>query len=353
MSVHAAFTVRLGEFGLALDLDLEPGTVVALLGPNGSGKSTLLRTLAGLIAVQDGALRIDGRTVDDGNGTFVGPRDRSVGVVFQDYALFPHLTALENVAFGPRARGAGRSSARTTASGLLARLGVAELADRRPSELSGGQAQRVALARALATVPTLLLLDEPMAALDVETRQEVRIMLEEQLAQFAGCVLLVTHDPLDAMLLADRVLVLEAGRIVQDDTPAVLARRPATPYVASLMGVSLLRGTASNGVISIDGGGRLHVADTSLSGRALAVVRPESVTLHRQRPEGSARNAWQGVVTSAQPMHDRVRVHVQGTPSVMATVTPGAVADLRLARGTEVWMTVKAVEIDAYATPAR
>lgn len=352
MSVHADFTVQRDEFTLSVDIDLEPGSVVAVLGPNGSGKSTLLRALAGLIPVQSGTLQIDGRTVDDGSRVFVSPRERSVGVVFQDYALFPHLSVLENVAFGPRARGLGRNAARQGAQVMLERLGLTDFADRRPGQLSGGQAQRVALARALATEPTLLLLDEPLSALDVDTRQDVRVELERQLAQFSGCALVVTHDPLDAMLLADRVLVLEDGLIVQDETPAELARRPATPYVASLMGVSLIRGTADHGVLAIDGGGALHLADASLSGRALAVVRPESVTLHRQRPEGSARNVWPGQVTSVQPMHDRVRVHVDGTPPIIATVTPAAIADLRLARGVDVWMTVKAVEIDAYPTPA-
>lgn len=345
-------TVRRGEFSLELATELAPGTVTAVLGPNGAGKSTLLRAVAGLDAVDRGSIVIDGRVVDSSGGAFVAPQDRSVGVVFQDYALFPHLTVLENVAFGPRSRGFGRVTARRRAQQTLDRLGIGDLATRRPSQISGGQAQRVALARALATAPDVLLLDEPLAALDVETRESVRVELDTQLAAFAGCVVLVTHDPLDAMLLADRVIVLENGRIVQDGPPGELARRPATAYTAALMGVNLVRGSAHSGVLNIDGGGTLHIADTSLDGRVLAVLRPESISLHRSAPEGSARNVWQGLVTSLQPSHDRVRVLVNATPSVIATVTPASVAELHLAKGAPVWLSVKAVDFEVYATPA-
>jgi molybdate transport system ATP-binding protein len=345
-------TVHRGDFTLSVRADLAPGSVTAVLGPNGAGKSTLLRALAGLVPLDGGSIAIDGRVVDRADGVFVPPRDRAVGVVFQDYALFPHLTVLDNVAFGPQSRGLGRSAARTRARETLDRLGIADLAGRRPAAVSGGQAQRVALARALATEPDVLLLDEPMAALDVETREAVRIELDEQLSTFAGCVVLVTHDPLDAMLLADRVIVLEGGRIVQDGPPAELARRPATTYTAALMGVTLLRGTAADGVLTIDGGGVLHVADTGISGRVLAVLRPESISLHRDAPAGSPRNVWPGVVSGLQPSHDRVRVLVDGAPSVVAAVTPAAVADLGLAKGAPVWLSLKAVEIDVYPTPA-
>jgi molybdate transport system ATP-binding protein len=350
-AVDAAFIVRRGDFTLDVTAVLEPGTVVAILGPNGAGKSTLLRTLAGLQGVDDGRVLIGGREVD-GPTRFVPPQERSVGVVFQDYALFPHLSVLENTAFGPRSRGVGKKAARHTARTTLTRLGVDDLAERRPAEISGGQAQRVALARALATEPTLLLLDEPLAALDVETRETVRTELDVQLASFPGCAVIVTHEPLDAMLLADRVIVLEGGRIVQDASPAELARRPMTPYVAALMGVTLLRGTVHEGRIAIDGGGVLQAANHDIAGRALAVVRPEAVTLHLQHPEGSARNVWQGVVASLQRSHDRVRVLVDGQPPVIAAVTPSAVAELGLVKGTGVWLSLKAVDVDVYSTPA-
>lgn len=348
--VHIAATVRRGEFTVTMDCALAAGTVTAILGPNGAGKSTVLRAVAGLNPIETGSLTIDGTLMDDGARTLVDPRRRSVGVVFQDYALFPHLTIRENVAFGPRSRGGGRSAARLSADRVLDGLGIADLADRRPQDISGGQAQRVALARALATDPAVLLLDEPMAALDVESRETVRVELDRQVAGFAGTTILVTHDPLDALLLADRVIVLEGGRIVQDDRPQDLARRPATPYVAALMGVTLLRGTARGGVLEIHDGGTLRIADTALAGPAAAVIRPESVSVHLSAPEGSARNAWPGTVASLQPSHDRVRVLVDGSPSVVATVTPGAVAELGLGRGTAVWLSVKAVDIEVHGT---
>jgi molybdate transport system ATP-binding protein len=352
MSIQACFRLSRGAFRLDMDLSAQPGQVVGVLGPNGAGKSTLLRVLAGLERIDDGCIRIDGRLVDDGRA-FVPARERQVGVVFQDYALFSHLSVLENVAFGPRARGAGIARSRQVASTTLERLGIADLAQRRPGEISGGQAQRVALARVLATSPTTLLLDEPLAALDILARQAVRIELSQQLANFAGSALLVTHDPIDAMLLADRILVLEDGSVTQEGSAAELARRPATAYVAALMGVNLLAGTARDGTINLDAGGTLRIADQELHGRALAVVRPESITLSPERPEGSARNAWPGAVAAIEAGHDRVRVHVDGRPSVVATITHSALADLHLRIGSPLWLSVKAMEVDAYYAPSR
>ena len=349
MTLDISCSVERGQFALEVGLELRAGEVVAILGPNGSGKSTLLRAIAGLQPITTGTVTLDGRMLDDGSAVFVQPRDRAVGVVFQDYSLFPHLSVLENVAFGPRARGLSRAEARRIAAEALDRLNVAELSRRRPAEVSGGQAQRVALARALATSPEVLLLDEPMAALDVETRDAVRAQLAAQLAAFEGIAVLVTHDPLDALLLADRVVVLESGRVVQDGTPADLAERPQSDYVAALMGVTLVRGSAAGTTLRIDAdGGLLHLADDIGEGPAMAVIRPESVTLHRHQPEGSARNVWQGTVRSLQPMHDRVRVIIDGRPPVIATVTPPALAELGLHAGAPVWVSVKAVEIRGY-----
>ena len=351
MSVQVSGTVARDSFTLEVDITIEPGTVVAVLGPNGSGKSTLLRTIAGLQPLTSGRVVSDGQVLDDG-ATFVRPQDRGVGVVFQDYALFPHLTLRENVAFGPRSRGRGRRESGEYATELLARMGIADLADRRPAQVSGGQAQRTALARALATEPRVLLLDEPLAALDAETRDAVRAGLDEQLSEFDGCVVLVTHDPLDAMVLADRVIVLEDGRVAQEGTPAALAAQPATSYVASLMGVTLLRGTAEDGILRVDGGGVLHIADHDARGRVLCVIRPEAVTLHRTHPEGSARNVWQGRVLAIHGSHDRVRVVIDGEPSVTAAITPAAVAELGLVRDMPVWLSLKAVDLAVYPSPA-
>ena len=352
MTIAVDASITRGSFTVTIAAELKPGTVVAVLGPNGSGKSTMLRAIAGLQPVSTGTIRIDDVVVDDAGRVFVPAQERAVGLVPQDYALFPHLTVRDNVAFGPRSRGMKRRAAAELADATLVRLGISDLTDRKPGQISGGQAQRVALARALATEPAILLLDEPLAALDVESRDAVRAELDIHLSTFEGCAILVTHDPLDALLLADRVLVIEEGRIVQDGTPADLAHQPATTYVAALMGVTLLRGSARDGLLAVDGGGVLHIADADASGRVQCVVRPESVTLHRHEPEGSARNIWQGTVGSLQPSHDRVRVLIEGEPAVVAVVTPAAVAELGLVTGTRIWMSMKAVDLAVYRSPA-
>ena len=353
MSISTRILVPRGAFSLDADIDVADGCTLAVLGPNGAGKSTLLRSIAGLERIGRGSITLDGKVVDDAASTFAPAHTRRLGVVFQDYALFWHLSILENVAFGPRAQGMASKAARTRAQHVLELLGIGELSSRRPSQISGGQAQRVALARALAVEPTNLLLDEPLAALDIETRQSVRVELQRHLDDFAGSAILVTHDPLDAMLLADRVVVLEGGRIVQQGSPVELARRPNTPYVAALMGVNLLHGTAEAGVVHLVGGGSLHIRDEALTGLCLAMVRPEAVTISLEQPHGSARNCWPGIVAAVEALHDRVRVHVDGRPGIVAAITPAAVAELRLQRGTAVWLSVKAMEVDAYPRPAR
>ena len=349
MSVTADFRIRRGDFDLDVHLAIARGEVLALLGPNGAGKSTTLRALAGLDRIDAGSIDIAGSCVDDGGRRFVPPRRRPIGVVFQDYALFPHLSVAENVAFGPRARGDSRQVARQAAAGVLERLDLIDLADRRPSELSGGQGQRVALARALACQPTLLLLDEPLAALDAQSRDAVRLELRRRLDGFAGATLLITHEPLDAMILADRVLVLQEGRVVQDGTPADMARQPATSYVASLLGVNLLHGTARDGVLVLDGGGSLPITDRSMSGAALVMLRPESITLAREPLPATTHHEWPGVVSAVEALPGRARVHVQGKPSLIASITPEAIAALDLRIGTNVWLRVMRAELQAYA----
>ena len=235
MSVRVNASVIREGFTLDVHLEFVAGQVTAVMGPNGAGKSTLLRAIAGLQPVDTGEISINGTVVDDGHRVLASPADRQVGLVFQDYALFGHLTVLENVAFGPRSRGVAKATARSAALDLLDRLGIADLAARRPSAISGGQAQRVALARALATDPAVLLLDEPMAALDAEARVSVREQLREVLQGFVGVCVMVSHEPQDAASLASRVVVLEAGRVTQDASPQALAASPATSYVEALM----------------------------------------------------------------------------------------------------------------------
>lgn len=338
------------DFSLDVALHAEPGTTVALLGPNGSGKSTTLRCLAGLSTAQEQRVEIAGVTVaDTAAGIDLPPEQRDVGFVFQDYLLFPHLSVVDNVAFGPRARGVPRAQAAEQSHGWLERFGVADLAQRRPGELSGGQAQRVALARALVTQPDLLLLDEPLAALDAGTRAQVRSALRQHLAGFPGVTVMVTHDPVDAVVLAGQVVVLEGGCVTQVGTPADVARQPATEYIARLMGVNLLRGVATDGEVSLADGGCVLVADPSLSGAVMVAVRPEVVAVHVVEPVGaSPRNVWPAIVTSLQSRGDLVRLTVAGPPTLAVAVTPAAVAELGLREGLPVWCSVKASELQAY-----
>jgi molybdate transport system ATP-binding protein len=355
----AHLVVDRGGFRLDVRVAVTAGEVLAVLGPNGAGKTTLLRALAGLTPLTEGELRLDGELLDHPEGrVFVPPEQRPVGVVFQDYRLFPHLSVRENVAFGLRAQGAPRGDARATADGWLSRVGLADLAGRRPAQLSGGQAQRVALARALASRPGLLLLDEPLAALDADTRHAVRAELEAHLREFAGPALLVTHDPLEAMLLADRLLVLEHGTITQQGTPATVARRPATPYVATLLGVNLYAGRLTvhdaehAAVVMLQGGGALTaVLDEPAAPGAelLLALRPSALTVHTEHPHHlSTRNIWPATVTGLELLHDRVRLQATGAPSALVDVTPTAVAELDLRPGSQIWLAVKATDITAY-----
>ncbi|OLF04411.1 ABC transporter ATP-binding protein [Actinophytocola xinjiangensis] len=347
MTLRAELTVtRRSGFRLELDLPIAPGQVVALLGPNGAGKTTALRTLAGLLPVTEGSISLDDQVWDRPPSVFVAPEDRPVGVVFQDYLLFNHLSAVENVAFGLRARGTPRHEARERARTWLDTVGLREHHDTRPRRLSGGQAQRVALARALATDPGLLLLDEPLAALDASTRMSVRAELGRHLAAYPGHTLLVTHDPLDAMVLADTLVIIEGGRIVQQGPPALVARQPRTDYVAHLVGLNLYRGSAEGTVVTLDSG-TLTVAEP-VTGPVHVAFPPAAVSLHPEPPHGSPRNSWPVTVAGIEQHAHTVRVRLDGAPPVLADVTPATVADLHLAPGLRLCATVKATEITTY-----
>jgi molybdate transport system ATP-binding protein len=378
--LEADVEVRRGPFALRASFTVEDGQVLAVLGPNGAGKSTLLRGLAGLLPLEAGRIALrgaDGRQLvldEPTTGEFVPVERRGVGVVFQDHRLFPHLTVRDNVAYPARVAGRDRAAARAEADTWLARLDVAELAGRRPGQLSGGQAQRVALARALARRPRLLLLDEPLAALDARTRIDVRALLRRYLAGHPGPTLLVTHDPIDALVLADRVLVLERGGVVQEGPPGEVARRPATQYVARLVGLNLYPGRVldpGSGRVLLDAGGVLEAAGSGEDGlpegpdgvdpapRALGAespvlvaVAPSAVAVHLSRPgSGSPRNVWPGTVAGLEQLADRVRVALDGKPPVLADITAHALAELRLEPGRSVWLSVKATEVVAYPAP--
>lgn len=347
--LDADFVVRRPAHTVDVQLVAEPGDVVAVIGPNGAGKSTLLRALAGLVPVDAGRITCRGTTWDDGAGTRLPVQARQVAMVFQQQLLFPHLTVLGNAAFGPRARGRGRREADRLAFAWLERLGVGDLADRRPSQISGGQAQRVAIARALATHPSVLLLDEPLAALDVGVATALRFELSRHLAQFDGVSVLVTHDAIDTLTIANRVLVLDEGRVAQVGSPEEVARRPATEHVARLVGLNVLRGHSSGTVVRLANGTEL-VSSTPFDGEVNACFTPAAVTLTLEEPTGSARNRWHGTVRSMVPHGAAVRVHIEGEAALIADVTPTSAARLSLAPGTLVWSAVKATEVDIYGT---
>ncbi|MEU6056804.1 ABC transporter permease [Streptomyces sp. NPDC047097] len=328
---------------LRLTLDAEPGTTIAVVGPNGAGKTTLLRALLGLTDRATARLRLGG---DEVGG--LAPHRRQVAWVPQDGALFPHLTALANTAYGLRAQGTARAEARHAAQGWLDRLGVGHLAHRRPAQLSGGQAQRVALARALAARPRLLLLDEPLAALDQTTRAHVRHTLRRHLDGFGGVCLMVTHDPVEAVSLADRVLVLEDGRPVQYAAPAEVARHPRSAWVARMLGRNAWPGTATAEGLTTPGGAAVVAAEPITPGTdALAIIVPEAVSLHREPPGGSPRNTWPGTVREITAVGSRLRTLITcpNAPDLVAEITPAAAADLALTVGTPVYAAVKATEV--------
>jgi molybdate transport system ATP-binding protein len=341
VTLDAHLVVDRHAFRLDIRLRVAAGEVVALLGPNGAGKTTALRALAGLEPLTAGHVRIG-----DTDLASTPTEHRPVGVVFQDYLLFPHLSAVENVAFGPRRHGVDRRTAREQARGWLDRVGLGEVADRRPRQLSGGQAQRVALARALAVHPDLLLLDEPLAALDARTRLDTRAELHRHLAEHPGATLLVTHDPLDALVLADRLVIIEDGVVVQEGDAATITAQPRTDYVARLVGLNLHRGHATGHAVRI-GGLTLTTADR-LDGDAFVAFAPSAVAVHPREPDGSPRNTWPATITGIQRHGDNLRVQLAGPITVAADITPMSAAHLRLAPGQTVWVAVKAAETRAY-----
>ncbi|MFI2435116.1 ABC transporter ATP-binding protein [Streptomyces sp. NPDC018693] len=343
MTLDAHLIVTRAPFHLDITLQAAPGEVLALLGPNGAGKTTALRALAGLTPLTAGHLHLDDQPLQH-----TPPESRPIGVVFQDYLLFPHLTALDNIAFGPRCKGATRQSARTQATTWLHRMDLTAHAATKPRHLSGGQAQRVALARALATNPRLLLLDEPLAALDARTRLDVRAQLRRHLAAFEAVAVLVTHDPLDAMVLADRLVVIEDGCVVQQGIPSDIARHPRTDYIAQLVGLNLYRGHADGHTVTLDEGPTLTTME-HLTGPAFVAFPPSAVTLHREPPTASsARNLWRCEVAGLETHGAQIRADLTGDLPLAADLTSVAAAELDLHPGTPVWATVKATQTHAY-----
>ncbi|HEY7280088.1 MAG TPA: ABC transporter ATP-binding protein [Actinomycetota bacterium] len=353
-ALRAEILVPRADFDVRIRLDVEAGRTVALLGPNGAGKSTTVSALAGLEPLRDGSVVLDDVALEDvAAGVRLPAERRPVGIVFQDLLLFPHLTALENAAFPLRARGASKQEARARAGELLERLGVAHRARAKPDALSGGEAQRVALARALVHEPRLLLLDEPLSALDVRSRGEIRRLLRELLSGFPGVRLMITHDPVEAMTLADRLVLVEAGRVTQEGTPDEILRAPRTTYAAELVGVNLFAGRLErqedgSGVIRMPAGDVVVAWPADASGDvdgAVGLLRPADVALFREAPAGSARNVIAGRVESLTRESDRVRVRIASHPPVVAEITAASSTRLGLHEGGEIHAAFKAVEV--------
>ena len=359
-ALQAQLVVRRGTFVLDARLRLAPGEVLALLGPNGSGKSTLLAALAGLILPESGTVSVFGRTltrrVADGQRVAVPPESRGIGLLGQDPLLFPHLSVLDNVAFGRQSQGESRAQARRGGGGWLAAVGLGGFEQRRPSELSGGQQQRVALARALAAGPDVLLLDEPMAALDVQTASLMRQLLHERLADCGMATVLVTHDVVDAIVLADRVAILHEGRIVDEGPKARVLGEPRNQFAAALAGVNLVNGTAdSEGLRLADG--RRFVGQAAgprpEPGAAAAMVfRPSAVSVRSTAPAEPGRpNQWSAIIAALEPSSGGVRFSLVDDPDIAVDLAPIRVTELGLAPGNRVWLAVEPSEVVILSGP--
>lgn len=342
--LHVDF--RVTERDVEVAFDVAPGETVALLGPNGAGKSTTLDVLAGLLRLDAGEVVLD-RDVLTSPDRWVPPHTRRTVLLAQEALLFPHLSVRENVAFGPRSTGTDRSAARALADRWLAEVDATDLADRKPASLSGGQAQRIAVARALAADPRLLLLDEPMAALDVSVAPTLRDLLRRVLADRTAVI--VTHHVLDALLLADRVVVIEAGRVVEQGPTAEVLAAPRSAFAARIAGLNLVTGIASGDGVRRTDGSVLHGIPGDPApvpqSPAVAVFRPSAVGVHREPPGGSPRNALPVEITALEPLGDVVRVRAG---DLAADVTVGAVSELGLAPGMAATFVIKATEVDLY-----
>lgn len=345
---------KLNARGHVTDIVVEPGQTVAIIGANGAGKSTLLALLAGLLQPDEGRLTIGEDVLTDTvTGTQVPPHKRRVVLLGQRPLLFPHLDVQGNAEFGPRS--SKQDAPATLARRALQAAGALDWATESSTALSGGQASRVALARALACHPRALLLDEPFAALDVASAPSARTAVSTAVRQTQCPTVLVTHDLLDVLALADRVVVLEAGHVVEAGSVADVLTAPRSSFAAELAGVNVMHGTLrAQGSLSLAGGavvsGR-QKADAPVGATAFAVFAPSSVAIFLAPPHGSPRNVWPADVASLADQGGTIRVHLTmpDGPRLSADLTAAAVAELGLRPGAEVWAVVKATEVAVYA----
>jgi molybdate transport system ATP-binding protein len=352
--------------GLDVEFALSAGEVVAVLGPNGAGKSTALHVIAGLVRPDEGLVRLGDRVLTDTAAKVdVATHDRRVGLLLQEPLLFPHMSVAANVAFGPHSRRRGLRAVlggdNAAALHWLREVDAEQLAGRRPRQLSGGQAQRVAIARALAAEPEVLLLDEPLSGLDVAAAAAVRAVLRKVATRDDRAALLVTHDLLDVYTLADRVLVLEDGKIAETGRVADVLTAPRSRFAARIAGVNLVKGTmGADGALQAWSGTRWHgtaAGDLAAGQDAVAVFSPAGVAVYREAPHGSPRNTVALRVAELDSRGPVVRVRCaeqpDHAPGLAADITVGAAADLRLAPGDSVWLSVKAQEVALHPTPPR
>jgi len=340
---------RIGGFTVACRFALPPGCTIAIVGKSGAGTTSVLRCVAGLVRPQRGRIVCDDAVWFDADSrTWVPPRDRDCTLVFAEHALFGHMSVLENAAFGLRASGQPKSLALSRGLEALERLGVADLRARRAGTLSSGEAQRVAIARALSLRPRVLLLDEPFANIDVERRPPVREAVRAAIAQHAMAAVLVSHDPVEAALFSDQLLVMEAGAVVQRGSPAQLRERPLTSYVAAFAGVNLYRGTAtpaSGGVSTVEVGASSFVIPGSVSGPVALVIDPDAVVVSHEPATSSARNALFGPIAAVVPDGASLRLSIASDPPIVARITKRSVDELGLAPGVAVHASFKASEV--------
>ncbi|MFI5508187.1 sulfate/molybdate ABC transporter ATP-binding protein [Mycobacterium sp. NPDC051804] len=339
--------------GVDIEFAVSAGEVLAVLGPNGAGKSTALHVIAGLVRPDAGVVRVGDRVLTDTvSGTHIATHDRQVGLLLQDALLFPHLSVAANVAFSPR-------SSRAHAARWLDEVGASDLADRMPRQLSGGQAQRIALARALAAEPDVLLLDEPLAGLDVGAAAAMRKLLSRVLVRDGRSAVLITHDLVDVLTLADRVVVIEEGVIVEKGSTAAVLAAPRSRFGARLAGVNLVAGTAGpEGVLTTRWGIAWHgVAgpDSEAGQPAVALFSPAAVAVYRDPPHGSPRNTVAVTVAELDSRGPAIRVRAEeqpdGAPGLAADITADSAAELRLTPGDCVYFSVKAQEVTLLPSP--
>jgi molybdate transport system ATP-binding protein len=356
--LDARLAKRRDPFALDVAFQAPAGSTTVLVGESGAGKTTVLRLLAGLDRLDDGFVRLGGdRYAETARGIHLPSWQRDIGYVAQDHALFPHLSVSENVAFGLRAGGAAARRIRPLVDEALGLVGIAELAGRMPRALSGGQQQRAALARALVLRPRLLLLDEPLSSLDLQTRQVIRVELRGLLSRLPCVTVYVTHSPMEALVFGDQVVVLDGGRVAQAGSREQLLRYPRSPFVAELVGTNLFIGRAA-GATGTQGPtirtpeGVVIIGESSGPGTIYLTVSPREITLFRAPPDGSAQNVFAGAVREIVPEPpggERVRVALDTRPALVAEVTREAVASLSLTEGVRVYAAFKATGVHLYS----